>query len=100
MPAYVIADNKVIHPDKYAEYARLSAPTHKLYGGKVLAAGDGAECLGGDWEPRRVVILEFESMEKARAWAESVEYHDAKAVRDSAADVRMILVEGRPAIPS
>ena len=93
MPAYVVADNRVTDPELYARYMKLAAPTHALYGCKVLAAGGRTEVLGGEWAPNRVVILEFESVEKAKAWSDSVEYGKAKALRDAAAEVRIIVVE-------
>ena len=95
MVAYLIADNKITNPEGYAAYSKLAAPTHALYGGRVLAAGGKTERLGGDWDPRRVVIVEFESLEKAKAWSDSPEYREAKALRDASAEVRIIVVEGR-----
>lgn len=95
MPAYVIADNLVHDAELYSSYQALAAPTHVAHGSKILAAGGRAESLGGDWTPRRVVIVEFETYEKAKAWAESAEYGAATALRDRAADVRVIVVEGR-----
>jgi uncharacterized protein (DUF1330 family) len=95
MPAYVLADNKVTNPELYAEYSKLAAPTHALYGGKVLAAGGRTELLGGSWIPNRIVIIEFESIEKAKEWSNSIEYREAKAMRDTAAEVKIIVVEGR-----
>lgn len=95
MVAYVIADNKLIDPERYAAYSKVAAPTHASYGGKVLAAGGWTEKLDGDWSPNRIVVVEFPSVAMAKAWYDSPEYQQAKMIRDAAAEVRIIVVEGR-----
>jgi uncharacterized protein (DUF1330 family) len=94
MSAYVIVDVEVIDPAGYEEYKKLSPGTVKLYGGTFLARGGPAETLEGDWKPDRLVILEFENSEKARAWVNSPEYAPARALRHRYATSRMVVVEG------
>ena len=53
-----------------------------------------AEKLEGDWQPNRIVILEFESVEKAKQWLDSDEYRGARALRHKYATTNMIVVEG------
>lgn len=95
MVAYVIAEVKVHDAAVYARYAALAARTHPLYGGRVLAAGGRTERLSGDWTPDRIAVIGFESIDMAMAWFNSPEYEEAKAVRGDAADVRVIVTEGR-----
>jgi uncharacterized protein (DUF1330 family) len=64
------------------------------YGGKFIARGGATECFEGDSTPGRIVVLEFPSLERARQWWASPEYSDAKAIRMSAAQTRMIATEG------
>ena len=66
MSAYVIADISVNDLERYEDYKKLAPPAIAAYGGKYVARGGKAEKLEGDWEPGRVVILEFESVEKAK----------------------------------
>ncbi len=94
MSAYVIVDVEVTDPVGYEDYKKLSPATVKLYGGKFLARGGPAETLEGDWKPGRLVILEFENSEKARAWVNSPEYAPARALRHQFATSRMVVVEG------
>lgn len=94
MPAYFIVENDVIDPERYKEVIRLTPPTVALYGGEYLARGGETETLEGDWNPRRVVILRFESMAQARAWYDSPEYRPARELRHQTARTRMILTEG------
>jgi uncharacterized protein (DUF1330 family) len=61
--------------------------------GRYLVRG-GSEVLDGDWTPRRLTILPFDSIEKANAWRESPEYAGAKQVRESCARANMIVVDG------
>jgi uncharacterized protein (DUF1330 family) len=67
-----------------------------LYGGRYLTRGGETNVLEGDWTPERFVILEFPTMEQARAWWSSPEYAEAKALRQAIATTRMVLTEGLP----
>lgn len=94
MSAYVIVDVEISDPVGYADYKELAPPAVAAYGGKYLARGGPNETLEGDWRPGRLVILEFESTEKARAWLNSPEYAPARALRHQYARSRMVVVEG------
>lgn len=94
MPAYVIAEIDVHDPEGYEGYKALSGPSADLYGGRFVARGGATEVLEGEWEPRRVVILEFADMDAARRWWASPEYAEARAIRARTARSRLILTEG------
>lgn len=74
MPAYVIVDVDVRDPERCQRYKELAPPAVAHYGGRFLACGGATEVLEGDWVPRRLVVLEFESLEQARRWDDSSEY--------------------------
>ena len=94
MPAYVIVDITVTDPAGYEDYKKLAPPAVAAYGGKYLARGGRVETLEGDWAPTRLVILEFESVERAKQWLESPEYRPARQLRRRTATGTMIVVEG------
>ncbi len=94
MTAYVIVDIAVHDPERYEDYKKLAPPAIAAHGGKYLARGGRAETLEGDWTPSRIVVLEFESVERARQWLESEEYREGRALRHAAATSNMIVVEG------
>ena len=94
MPAYVIVEIDVTDPKGYEEYRRLGPPTVAAYGGKFVVRGGKVEVLEGNWVPKRLVVLEFESMERAKEWWASKEYSAAKQVRHKTAITNMIVVEG------
>ena len=94
MTAYVVAEVEVTDPAGYKPYTELVPATIELYGGRFLARGGAAEVLEGDWPQRRRVIIEFPSMEAARAWWDSPEYAKPKAMRRAASNGRLILLEG------
>lgn len=94
MSAYVIVEVDVHDPETYEEYRRLVPPIVAAYGGEYLARGGRTETLEGDWSPRRLVILRFESMERAREWWRSPEYAPVKAMRHRSAHSKMVLLEG------
>lgn len=94
MAAYVIVDIEVTDPIEYEEYKRLAAPTVAAHGGRYVVRGGAAEVLEGDWLPHRLVVLEFESVERARQWWASPEYAAARVVRQRTARTTMVVVAG------
>jgi len=94
MSAYVIVDIDVTGPEGYKEYAKLAAATVTLYGGRYLARGGPNETLEGDWHAKRLVILEFENVDKAKAWVNSPEYAPARKLRHQYAKSNMVVVQG------
>jgi uncharacterized protein (DUF1330 family) len=94
MSAYVIVNVDVHDQDRYDEYRKLVPATLEKYGGKFLARGGAIELLEGDWSPTRLVVLEFDSIESARRWHDSVEYAGPMAIRKQSARTDMVVVEG------
>jgi uncharacterized protein (DUF1330 family) len=94
MAAYIIADVTVTDPAAFEAYRREVPPSIERAGGRYLVRGGRFEVLEGDYRPSRVVVLEFPSMEAARRWYDSEEYAHLRAMRERAADSRVILVEG------
>jgi len=94
MAAYVILDIEVTDPVRYEDYKRAASESIGKHGGKYLVRGGKHEPLEGNWALDRVVVLEFESVAKARAWWSSEDYSRAKDVRRPAATVKAVLVEG------
>ena len=94
MSAYVIVDITVTDPERYEDYKKLAPPAIAAYGGKYVVRGGKSEKLEGNWEPNRIVILQFESTEKAKEFIYSPEYREARALRHETASSNMIVVEG------
>ncbi len=94
MPAYVIVDVERSDLERAARYAELAGPAVELHGGRYLARGGALTVLEDDWQPERLVVIEFPSVEDARAWYSSPEYVAARSVREGAGRWRMVLVEG------
>ena len=94
MSAYVIFDIDVTDPDGYKEYAKLAPATVASYGGRYLARGGTNETLEGDWHAKRLVILEFADVDKAKVWLNSPEYAPARKVRQQYAKSQAVVVEG------
>lgn len=94
MAAYVITEIDVADPTGYKEYKKMGPPTVAAYGGKFIARGGRTEILEGNWKPKRIVILQFDSLERAKEWWSSREYGPAKQVRHRTAQTNMIVVEG------
>ena len=94
MAAYVLLNIDVINPEQYAEYVKVAGATVEQYGGRYLVRGGKAGKLEGSLEPKRLVVLEFPSLERANAWWESAEYREPKAIRQQASVTDAVIVEG------
>lgn len=94
MPAYVIAHIDVTDPQNYEEYKKMSPTSIAHYGGRFLVRGPKPEVLEGTWDPKRLVLLEFPSVARAREWWASAEYAPAKAKRQATSIGTLIILEG------
>jgi uncharacterized protein (DUF1330 family) len=94
MPAYVIVETDITDPEQYEQYKAASPGAVADGGGRFVARGGELAVLEGDWQPSRIVILEFPDLETAKRWYASPEYQEAKALRDGAANLNMVAVEG------
>ena len=94
MPAYVIVDVDVIDPERYEQYKAATPATIAAADGRFLVRGGELTILEGDWQPSRLVVLEFESLEAAERWYESEAYQEAKKLRGGGARMRMVAVQG------
>ena len=94
MPAYCIAEVEVTDAAAFATYRDAVPATIAQYGGRYLARGGRVESMEGGWEPKRLVVREFPSMEQALAWYHSEEYRGPRAIRQGAATTRLVIVEG------
>ena len=94
MPAYVIVETDISDHEQYEQYKAASPGAVASGGGSFVVRGGELAVLEGDWEPSRLVILEFEDLEAAKRWYDSPEYQEAKKLREGAANLRMVAVQG------
>jgi uncharacterized protein (DUF1330 family) len=92
--AYIIVQVDVKDPVRYEGYKKLVPATLEKFGGRFLVRGGKTHTLEGDWAPQRFVIVEFPSVDQARAWWASPEYAEARALRWATAESQMIIAEG------
>jgi uncharacterized protein (DUF1330 family) len=95
MPVYVIADVRdVWDADALQEYRRRNTDAVAAAGGRFLIRGGEHELLEGEWDTRRIVLMEFPDREAARAWWTSDGYEAIKPIRRGASTTNIILVDG------
>ena len=94
MAAYLVVDLEVVDQAGFETYRTQVPQTIAKYGGRYLVRGGKTEVLEGDWRPKRVVVLEFPSVEQAKRWYEGEEYRAPKALRVKTARTNLVLVEG------
>ncbi len=94
MSAYIVVQVNVEDAAKYEEYKKHVPATIEAYGGRFLVRGGETEVLEGDWNPGRFVILEFDSVERAKEWWSSEEYRGPKELRQQASKANLIVAAG------
>ncbi|MGA8721250.1 MAG: DUF1330 domain-containing protein [Solirubrobacteraceae bacterium] len=94
MPAYVVAEIDIHDPEQYELYKQATPAAVEAGGGRFIARGGELAILEGDWQPKRLVLLEFPDLEAAKRFYESPSYQEAKRLREGAAGFNMVAVEG------
>ena len=94
MAAYVVVEVTVTNPEPYAAYRDLATASVARHGGRFLARGGTITPLEGDWQPQRLVIIEFPSVEAARAFYHSDDYQQALQVRLANSVGKALIIDG------
>jgi uncharacterized protein (DUF1330 family) len=94
MAAYVVVQVDVKDPSRYEAYKSMVPASLQKFGGRFIVRGGQVHPMEGTWSPKRFVLVEFPSVERAKAWWASPEYAEAKALRQATADSQLIIVEG------
>ena len=89
MAGYVILDSETIDESLFAEFTERAAATAEAHGARYLVRGGASEAVEGDWTPHRVVVLEFDRVDKARTWAA---LSDLKEMRVKSVKVNMMII--------
>ena len=96
MKGYVIVDTEIIDQEAYQEFLTHAPGLVEGQGGRFIVRTSDAEPVEGGWEPKRLVIMEFDSLEAARGFVTSDEYTSFDDLRHRGARARIVLVEGVP----
>lgn len=95
MPAYVIVDlQEIIDAEKLNAYRPYGAAAVQKFGGRYIVRGGETASLEGGWTTQRIAILEFATLEQAKAWYDSPEYVEGRKVREGASRTRILAVDG------
>jgi uncharacterized protein (DUF1330 family) len=94
MAAFLIARVNILDMNKYKQYLNVSPKIIEKYGGKYIARAGETVTLEGPEETRRVVIIEFPSLQRAKEFYNSIEYQEAKNLRNDAAIGELLVVDG------
>jgi len=94
MPVYVIIDISVMDQGLYEEYVARVPAVVEQYSGRYLARGGEVVSLAGGWQPERIVVLEFESIDQAQEYLTSPENLALAELREKSITARAIIVPG------
>ncbi len=93
--AYVIVDMKISDPEQYKGYMAAAPAAVKAFGGEYLVRGGRHVVMEGQWQPARIAMLRFPSLEAAQAFYDAEQYRAARALRAGATEFfNMVVVEG------
>jgi len=93
LPGYVVAEVDVTNPESFKEYAEKTPGTVAAFNGHYIIRGGKSVSVEGE-PPKRFVVIQFESVEKAKAWEDSPAYDAIKPIRHSSAKSRVFIIEG------
>lgn len=96
MAAFILANIRVTDPEGFQTYREQVAPCIARGGGVYRVRGGSTEVKEGDWQPSRLVILEFPTLAAAQAWYASDDYAPIRAIRERTAITDVVIVEGLP----
>ena len=94
MSAYVIVDSEITDQAVFNDYLERVPAVVQAHGGKYLVRGGAIEIVQGDWTPRRLVVMEFETVEQARTWQNSADYAELKGLLNRSSNTAVVIVEG------
>ena len=94
MAAYVLIDVEITDQAAFAELRERTPAVVEAHGGRFLVRGGAADVVQGDWTPHRLVLLAFDSVERARAWWNSPEHRKLRARLDRCSRATTTIVEG------
>ena len=94
MAGYLIARVDITDPEKYRDYTAVTPGLIAKFGGRFIVRGGETVTLEGPEETGRVVVVAFESLERAKAMYQSEEYQAAIKLRAGAATAQFIAVAG------
>ena len=95
-PAYYIADFELTDPEGIRPYSAGVAATFEPFGGRFIVRGGEIAGLEGERPKGRLVMIAFDSMEKAKAWYHSAEYQKLIPIRQRSGNSRTFIVQGTP----
>jgi uncharacterized protein (DUF1330 family) len=96
VPAYIVVETDIHDAEQYEHYKQAAPAAVAAAGGRYLVRGGELAVLEGDWQPTRLVLLEFPDLEAAKRFYDSPEYQEAKRLREGAARMNMVAVESLP----
>jgi uncharacterized protein (DUF1330 family) len=94
MPVYLIIDMVIVDQELYAEYVGQVSAVVEKYGGTFLARGGEVFVMAGDWHPKRIVLIEFESLDHVQEFFSSPDYLALAPLREQSTSSRTIIAEG------
>lgn len=97
MAAFIIGDVRVENPERYRDYTAHTEATLEPYGGHFVVRGGASTVLEGEWQPNRLVVIEFPSAQAAKDWYGSEAYRQIIPIRQEASTGSLVLVEGHGA---
>lgn len=97
MKVYIVASIRIIDMERFSIYGQRVAELLPIHGGRFIIRGGDSQVIDGDWEPDRIVVIEFPSRQAYQAFHDDPAYQEVVPIRQSASHASLVLVEGTAA---
>lgn len=96
MSVYLIIEIVVKNREMYSQYVEKVPEIVEKYGGRYSIGGGTVTPVAGNWNPERLILIEFENIDQIQKCFHSPEYLQIAPLREQSTKSRSIIVEGLP----
>jgi uncharacterized protein (DUF1330 family) len=90
----IVSIENISDQERYGRYIQGVSSIVKQHGGRYIARGGDVTPFAGEWNPRRVIIIEFDSLEDAQECFNSPDYKQIAPLRETSTSTKALFVEG------
>lgn len=94
MKAYLVLDLTIHDLDKFLEYINRIPEFIKKHSGRYIVQGEKPTVIEGEWNPERMVVIEFPSRESAKDFLQDPAAQSLFAIRHKTTTSKLVLIDG------
>ena len=90
----MLTDVEITDPEMFAEFRERLDPTVEAHGGTFVVRGEDITVVQGDWNPRRIAMIEFPNLAAANSWIHSSEFGALQEIPDKSSKTNIVIADG------